>query len=284
MRATQMSARQFAANHPADAAALLEQYALAEAAAFLDGLPASSAAAVLCHMSQPHGAACLASMEVARACQVAAVLAPSRLATLLRRLPPERRRLLLDSAPAELRHLVDRLVTFADGTVGAVTDPDIVTMPRDRTVAEAIRWLRRHSGQFHDQIYAVGENHELVGVLHMSELMRADSKATIASLMQKATVRLPASGRLVGASFHPAWNQMDAIPVVDDSGTLVGVVRHRHIRRMQTSPGAAGLVDALLQLGELYWVGLTTFFPMAAGVRSRDTATDRSTAGADHEQ
>ncbi|KPJ85824.1 MAG: hypothetical protein AMS18_16030 [Gemmatimonas sp. SG8_17] len=284
MRAATLSARRFARSHSEDAARMLEQYNPAEAAAFLDRVPSATAAHVLDHMSPLHGAACLGSMEPERARDVAISIAPSILAGLLRRLPPETRGLLLDPAPVELRQLVERLLTFPEGTVGAATDPDITTMPGDLSVTEAKRRLRRHTSKLHHQIYIVGGNRQLVGVLHVRELMRADSKVAVSSMMQRATVTLRASGRLASTYFHPAWNRMDAIPVVDESGMLVGVLRHRQMRRLQSSPSAGGLVGALLGLGELYWVGLTAFLPVAAGAQSTESATSRFQAGADHAQ
>jgi magnesium transporter len=268
--------------HPDDTARLLEHYTPVEAAAFLDSIPSATAAAVLDHMSHLHGAACLESMGPERAREAAVAVAPSVLAALLRPFPTEKRGNLLDSVPFELRQLVERLLTFPEGTVGAATDPDVTTMPGDLSVTEAKRRLRRHTDKFHHEIYVVSDNRQLVGVLHVRELMRADSKTVIAGMMQRATVTLRASTRLASTYFHPAWNRMDAIPVVDDSGVLVGVLRHRQIRRLQSSPGAGGLVGALLGLGELYWVGLTTFLPVATGTESPESATSRFQAGVDH--
>jgi magnesium transporter len=274
MKAAQMSARQFAANHPDETARLLEQYAPQETAEFLDSLTAPVAAAVVSHMIHMHGAECLASMAAERAGAVATALAPSILAALLRRLTMERREALLNSVSSDLRRLVERLLTFAGDTVGAVTDPDIVTLPESITVSETRRYLRRHQGTYHHHLYVTGENRQLAGVVHVGELMRADSKLSLSGLMEPAPFRLPASGSLASARLHPAWNRLDAMPVVDDTGMLLGVVRHRQLRGEQASPGTVGLVGALLGLGELYWIGLSAFLPVSpqdklVGIRSR---------------
>ena len=100
-------------------------------------------------------------------------------------------------------------------------------------------------------------------------------------MMQPATVRLPATAKLASTYSHPAWSRMDAIPVVDDSGILVGVLRHRQVRRLLSTPGTGGLMRALLGLGELYWVGLTTFLPVGVDAHARDATTQRSNGG-DH--
>jgi hypothetical protein len=67
---------------------------------------------------------------------------------------------------------------------------------------------------------------------------------------------------------HPAWRDLDALPVVDAAGVFFGIVRHRTIRQLTgqvTGDAVEPMVGALVNLGELYWTGMSAFL---AGVNA----------------
>jgi hypothetical protein len=53
--------------------------------------------------------------------------------------------------------------------------------------------------------------------------------------MHRRVVRVPAFTPLAELMVHPAWRNLDAIPVVDGSGVLVGVLQHRVLRRLDST-------------------------------------------------
>jgi hypothetical protein len=54
---------------------------------------------------------------------------------------------------------------------------------------------------------------------------------------------------------HPAWRDFDALPVVDGDGRLVGAIRHKTVRQM-AGENRRPMMDTIVELSELYWVGL----------------------------
>ncbi len=275
MPATQVCACRFSAAHPEDAARLLEQSPAAESALFLSDLPVADAARVLRQMSLASGAENLSLMNLQQAAALTDQLPLDSAASLLRRLGPDRRTDLLAALPVERRDYLKQLLEYPDGTLGAVIDPEVLALPNDISVAEAERLLRKHAGLFHHQLYVVDRGRRLLGFLHIRELLRAPGKAPVSSVMSPAAVRLPAKARLSSSLSHPAWAESDAIPVVDDSGVLLGIVRHRQLRRLQSSTTTGGITGTLLGLSELYWVGLSAFLPgsgLAGSGRNRAVA------------
>lgn len=264
MRAVQLCARRFTAAHPEDAVRLLEQSPGAEAATFLSELPAADAARVLSKMSLASSAENLSLMEPQQAASLTDELPLDSAASLLRRLGPDQRTNLMAALPEERRDYLKQLLEYPDGTVGAVADPGVLTIPSDLTIEEAQRLLKRRAGVFHHQLYVVDRSRRLLGFLHVRELLRAPGKAPVTSVMSPADVRLGARAKLSGTLSHPAWAEIDAIPVVDDAGVLLGIVRHRQLRRLQSGLPSGGVTGALLALSELYWIGLSAFLPGSA--------------------
>jgi magnesium transporter len=262
--AVELCARRFAEAHPEDAARLLEQSTASDIALFLGELPASTVATVMSQMSLAAGAENLALLDVDLAASVVDELPLASAASLLRRLDHTTRAHLLERLPEHRRDQLNRLLESGDGTVGSVTDPEVLAIPSDMTSEAAQRLLRRRTGVFHHQLYVVDSTWHLLGYLHVRDLVRAAPEAPITTVMRPASVRLRAGAGLANSMSHPAWRDMDAIPVVDNSGVLLGIVRHRQLRQLGAKSPALGITEALIGLSELYWVGLSTLLPFAS--------------------
>jgi len=259
--AIQLCARRFAETHPEDAARLLEQSASADAVPFLSELPSKVGASVVSQMNLAAGAEILSLLSLEQAAAVTAELPLSCAASMLRRLNATQRAELVAALPEYRREQLERLLEYADGTVGAVTDPEVLAIPSDLTSEAAQHLLLRRTGTFHHQLYVVDRAHRLLGYLHVRDLVRAASTTPVTSIMRPPTVRLQAGARLAGSTYLAAWRDLDAIPVVDNSGILLGILRHRQLRQLGVKPTPSGLTDTLVGLSELYWLGLSTLLP-----------------------
>jgi magnesium transporter len=259
--AVQLCARRFAETHPEDAARLLEQSPSADAASILSELPSKVGASVVNQMNLAAGAEILSLLSLEQAAAVAAEAPLSSAASMLRRLDATRRAELVAALPEDRREQLDRLLAYEDGTVGAVTDPEVLAIPSDLTSEAAQRLLLRRTGTFHHQLYVVDRARRLLGYLHVRDLVRAASKTPVTSIMRPPTVRLQAGARLASSISLAAWRDLDAIPVVDNTGILLGILRHRQLRQLGAKPMPSGLTDTLVGLSELYWLGLSTLLP-----------------------
>lgn len=282
MRAQNVCARGFSEAHPEDAARLIEQYPASEAAGFLGDLPPESAAGVMELMSPAAGADCLASMSPASGAVVLAALPPRVAVALLRRVTPVQQDTLLSSLPTDATAKFKRLLSYPEDTVGSITDPAVLALPEDLSVGDALRQLRRHHGTAHHHIYVVDRTQRLVGVLHIRDLVSATSKTTLTDIMHPASISLTATTRLMTAAAHPAWRELDTLPVSDDTGVLLGMVRYRQLRHLDAVAGPGSLADALIGLGELYWTGLSTFLPAIRGDTRAGAPTVGSSERGDH--
>ncbi len=91
----------------------------------------------------------------------------------------------------EERHDVEELLEFsADSAAGRMTT-DYVSAPKDATVADAIQALREFEGDPDTitEIYLLGEEEKLAGVVMLPRLVLSTPETTLAALSEGHNVR-----------------------------------------------------------------------------------------------
>ena len=271
----------FIESHPRDGAVILERLPVEEAAAFLEKTPPQLAARVFLPMAPLTAAGCLARLAPERAVAVLTALPLNAAAGLLRRLDAEVRDRTLADTPAEFAISLQRLLRYPEGTAGALMEPRALALPGDIRVSEARTRVRRALHSFFFYVYVVDREQRLIGVLNLRELMLASPKTMLSLAMRPDVLRLPAQADLTSIVAHPGWREFHVLPVVDDGGIFMGVIRYETLRRLEDTgrqlPSQA--ISTIVSLGELYWIALTgmiggvaaTVFPRAA---SEDKETD----------
>lgn len=268
MRPDERLALGFMEAHPEGAARILERAAPAEAAALLSEVPDRVAADVLRRMAPAALAGCAAGLPVERLAAMVAELPLDAAGAVVHRLEAERREAVLTRLPASAETSLRRLLAYGPYTAGALADPLALAVPEDLTVAEAQARLRGRGGHVLYYLYVVDRDHRLVGVLDIPELMAARPKDGLAAAMRRDPIRLETDATFATLAAHPAWQQLDALPVVDRDGRLVGAIRHMAVRRLEAELGlrarSESMLATLVGLSELYWAGLAGMFPRVA--------------------
>ena len=249
-------AERFAADHPDEAALALAELPPAAAAAFLERVEPSLAADIAQHMTARESAACVRCLPPERAAAVLREMPREAVASTLRRLAPEEREGLLDLLPASTSHVVRRLLRYPEGTAGALVDPVVLTVPARLTAGEALESVRRDPKHLRDFVYVVDEREHLVGVTDLRGLMSADPGAPLEAIMVTDVHRISARSGHQAILEHPGWDDVHTLPVVDERGVLVGVVRHETARRLaRRSRRRVAAGTPVAALAELYWSG-----------------------------
>jgi len=272
MRADLKVASRFVEDHPEEAAMVLEQLSFADAAALLAELDAGQGARVVARLSAALAVDCLRSLPDRLVAAVLDELPIDLGARILMRAGGETRESWLAGLSPERAEFLRRKLRYPPGTAGALVDPLVLALPEDLTVAEAQKQLRRSAERAYYYLYVVDREQRLVGALDIRELMLAEPKEALGAVMHRDIQRVSAHADLAGVMAHPAWQDLDALPVVDAGGVFFGVIRHRMLRQI-TGPagdqGAQPMVRTLVSLGELYWTGLSAFL---AGVNATEVS------------
>lgn len=255
-------ARSFLHDHPADAAHVLERLPVDRRSAVLRYL-SSDAVPALGEMMPSAVADCVAQLGAADGASLLVSLPLDRGVGVLRRLTSDQAERTLVALPKETQDLFRRVLKYRAGTAGALMDPVVPELPADVIASEARLRLRRTLRGPVTNIFIVERSGVLVGMLDVSDLLRAGPRVPLRSLMRTPVEALPAWTPLAAARAHRAWDVSHVMPIVDDAGRLVGALRYETLRRLEREAEARGerprTAETVVALGELFHLGLAGF-------------------------
>jgi magnesium transporter len=217
--------------HPSDIADILEELAPSEREAVFASLPEETAAETLEEVDPRMQKALLQGLDSERAADILEEMDPGAAADVLAELSDEETEAILGEMEPEERHDVEELLVFsADSAAGRMTT-DFVSAPKDATVAEAVQALRDFEGDPDTitEIYLLGEEEKLTGVVMLPRLLLATPETKLATLSEGHNVRcsLDANDKHVAELFDK-YN-LRSLPVVDHHGRIAGTIHAEQV-------------------------------------------------------
>ena len=265
---------QFATDHPAEVARDLAAMSSQEAALVLGDLAPAVAAGLLHYLPSLSAAFALEQLCTEEAAAILIAVRPDIAAPILRTTPSKRRTAVVDHFPSRLQATISSLLIYAEDTAGALMDPEVLTAFEQEPVSQMLERLQRNPEHALYYLYVIADNQRLVGVVNMRELMGARpdiSIISIASVCTRNVASIAASATWQTVVGHPAWGSVHALPVVDQAGRFVGVIRYETARDLERRRAGDALTDHSQQtaaaLGEVFGLG-ARHVPMA-GLRGR---------------
>jgi magnesium transporter len=232
-------------------------------------------------------------------------LNPAFVQSILGEIDKGARRLIAASAPREVAEQWKRNTTFGKGTIGRMMEAPLAVFRPEMTVGEAVEALRPLvRSAFVTYVYVVDDDHKLVGLVTMRDLLFNERDERLAAVMlqqpfalmpdlavpeaMKLTVNrhfpqypvCDAEGRLVGLVRGSALFELEAFEITAQAGSMVGVEKEERVAtpiaqsfrfrnpwlliNLVTAFAAGGVV-ALFQGTLDKLVILATFLPVLAG-------------------
>jgi magnesium transporter len=212
--------------HPADVADAIEAMSAAEGAEVLAALPPEAAADALEQMREEDAEQYVAELAADVAASAVEEMAPDDAADLLAELPEERREEILAGLDAGDRAQLEELMAYAPESAGGIMSPEVTALAEDLTVSEAVNALRRIADESEQlyYTYVVDQDHRLVGVLSLRDLLVGRSTQRLRDIMISDLVSVPAGmDREEVAALLAKYGYL-ALPVVDADHHLLGIV------------------------------------------------------------
>ncbi len=209
--------------HPADIAFILESLPLAERLVVWDLVKADRDGEILLEVSDAVRESLIASMDPAELVAAAETLETDELADLAPDLPEDVIQDVIRSLPLEEREQLRSAMSYADGTVGALMDFDMVTVREDVTLEAVTRYLRRmdelpgHT----DQLFVVDREQKLIGAVPLARLIVSDLELEVGRVMVPELITFNPDDDADDAA--QAFERYDLVsaPVVDAAGKLI---------------------------------------------------------------
>jgi magnesium transporter len=260
----------FARNHPADAARVFERHPAGEVVSFLEGADSPVVASALENTLPVLASEYLVLLTPSRATEALQILPTDVALKLLRHLGEEARGTILGALPGEHRKAYESLLSYPEGTAGAMMNPFAFVLPEDLTVGEALRRVREAGRERFYFPYVVDRQQKLVGLLTVRALMLANPDDPLAKIMHREVVHLPATATSSHLERIPGWRAFQSLPVVDEAGVLIGAIPNDRLtllssRSPQAGAGAA-VADTFLLMGTAYWTCLSQLAAQAASI------------------
>jgi len=256
MKTHRMLSRKYLESHPAEAALTLERYRPGTVADLLRDMAPDALAGVLGACLPVWAAEYLTRLGTDLASRALEKLDAQTAAGILRHLSRDRLQEVLNALPENAANAYRRLLSYPEGTVGALMDPFVFVLPEDITIAEAMKRVRRQEQAVFYFPYVVDREQKLVGIITVRNLMTAGPQERLAEVMHREVMQLRADATGQQLSRLAGWRAYQTLPVVEESGKLLGVIDSDALRQLEASAisthAELNLADGLMAIGDLY--------------------------------
>lgn len=262
--------------HPRDAARSLGPLSEAELSEVIGSLSPRLGAQLLEYTEPTAATRCLGRLPPGPAARLAAHLPVEFAAERLRSLGRERRRELMAALPRTRAARLRLLLRYAEGTIGAAAQIDVLTLPRDIRVGEAVRLARRSEDRLERSLYVLDADFRLNGMVDLCRLLEEKDRAPLSRIVEPIPAALQARAGLHTVQDHGAWVHQDSLPVVNRQRVFQGVLRRTSVLGQDGGMLAEmsdhrELTTTQWALADVFWLAVTGLFAgAAAGRRERE--------------
>src|SRR5881396_2197593 len=189
-------------------------------------LPAALAADVFEYIGVEEQQKLLRAMAHEQVVGILNEMSPDDRTALLEEMPSAAARQLIRLLTPDERRIAQSLLGYPEGSVGRLMTPDFIAVHEDWTVKDVLDYVREHGrdSETLNVIYVVDERGKLTDDLRMREFLLKPLAHTVRDLMEKTFVTLNVHDSQQDALNVFRKYDRTALPVVDSSGILVGIV------------------------------------------------------------
>ena len=212
---------------PADLVELLNQLNLIEAASVMTMLPVSRAVELIDLPTMRRRSAILEKLDPGRTAQIIEELSADERTDVIQQMGVSERRRVLARVSQAVKLELEHLLQYEEHTAGGIMTTELMQLDPDWTVGEALRHIRAVARE-KESIYACyvmdrGNGH-LLGSVSLRDLVMAELDQPITQVMRRKPVTVNALDDQETVAQKIAKYDLLAIPVVDDEGTVLGIV------------------------------------------------------------
>ena len=211
---------------PPELADIIKHFSPAEQLILLDLIPRSTAAKTF------------EFLDFSDQKKILNVLKGEQLESILNEMAPDDRTALLGSLPntvvkellgllsEEERKVTLSLLGYPENSVGRLMTPDYITIERSWTIKEALDYIRKNGSDSEtlNVVYVTDDNGILIDDIRSRELLLAPLEKKISDVMDSKFLYLKTYQDLDEAIDLFRKNARTVLPVIDDTGLLIGIV------------------------------------------------------------
>ncbi len=193
---------------------------------FYRSLPRKRAAEVFAHLDTEYQDRIVKDLSDEDNRHLLANLSPDDRTALLEELPAEVTQRLMKLLSSEDLKEVRQLLGYPEESIGRLMTPDYIAVRKDMRAQDAIEHIRRtgRDSETFNLVYVTDERGKLLDSLRLRRLILADPDARVETLMDFKYISLSAFEDRENAVQMIQRYDLNALPVVDSDGVLLGIV------------------------------------------------------------
>jgi magnesium transporter len=211
---------------PGDLAELMEPLSAEKEAIVFRLLPREQAAKVFSYLPLERQEELLKAMAHKEVANILNAMSPDDRTSLLEELPARAIQRLLDLLSPQERSVASQLLGYDEDSVGRLMTPDFVRIRPQWTVARALSHVRRYGkdSETLSMVYVIDNKGKLIDDLRMRQILLAPPRARISDIMDSRFISLKAADHGEAAVEAFKDSDLNALPVTDKEGVLIGIV------------------------------------------------------------
>ncbi|MBV8632346.1 MAG: magnesium transporter [Silvibacterium sp.] len=154
------------------------------------------------------------------------LLAPDDAADLIQETPKGERAGLMELMDDITRQETKALLDYREDVAGGLMNPRFARLRPEETIEQAITYLRQQLSRVEMIYYAyvLDNSQQLLGVVSLKDLVRAEPEKTVAEVMTRKLFRVSDTANQKEIAHLLTEHGVKAIPVVDAQGRMKGIV------------------------------------------------------------
>lgn len=269
---------------PAELARKIQELEPREICAILCNLPREKAGQVLMEMPEDMLNSLIEKIPDDILANMTRAVAPNVAADIVGKLDRERKNRILNKIPEAAVAPIIELLRYPPDTAGGIMTDRFLKLYENDTIATALQRIRTNKEWKPDDVsymYVVDENERLVGVAQVHQILFGDPDRLIKDIAKREVKYLKVDATIEEIQHQFLLHRFLGLPVIDEAGKLVGVVRAADVlqmaekeatRDMQLMVGLSGVerlkthwrISIKQRLPWLYFNLVTSFFAAVA--------------------
>lgn len=234
-------AESFIDEFPREATEILEAAPVEEIVSLLQTQPPERGAHILGHISSALATSALKQLHIRQVRRILETMDPVAATLLLGNLGRESREALLAELDSGLATELTELMSYPEDSAGRLMQPRAPSIPVTQTVKQVLGRLRRDPALESAVLVVTDDPGRLVGLVYLTDLVRAEATRTIADIVQPAPVQAHALTSREEIIDLFSRNRLPLLPVTDIDGRLLGTIHQQTVIQAAQVEAAADL-------------------------------------------
>lgn len=153
----------------------------------------------------------------------------STLILILRHLPSKAVNDLISKLPLKTKYACQFALNYDKESVGYWLNPDVLVLPIDNTVEDAIHLITSQNNTEQDKIFTIDQNRNIKGEIKISRLLMESNEKNLSAIQVNTSKKVNGRASVNEASSYKEWQFNTSLPVINRKNEIIGVITYSRL-------------------------------------------------------